>query len=756
MNKQTFISRFSRKKRVQKYLASYQIIPEKEGEYKEPIVPFQEPIHSWLSNLNIRLFTHQTKCLELLRSGNHVILTTPTASGKTLAYNVPIVEGLLSNEEARALYLFPTKALTNDQWKTLKKIDSALTKTLKPSVYDGDTPKQKRSTIRRKSRIVLSNPYMLHMILPWHHLWANFFGNLQYIVLDEAHYYRGVFGSNVAMLIRRLKRICAHYGSNPLFFLSTATIANPESFSQKLIGETCVHVSENGSPSGKKHFLLYNPYQDEMNNSTANIETEWLLEQLVENNIQTICFSLSRRNTEWITQKVSKYFQKKYPLRGNSLVASYRGGYLAEDRRDIENQLKKGNLKGIVSTNALEAGIDIGSLDSVLMNGYPGTMISTWQQAGRSGRGCSDSLAILVARQNPLDQYFMKHPDLFFSRSSEHAIIDTQNPYILWGHLLCAAKEIPLQETDETYFGNSFIEDVQYLTSEKLLKNHQNRWLYNLPDEPFKNISINNIGGELYSMFSAEGMLETLDKEQAFREAYEGAIYLHQGESYLVRKLDTVKHIISVEKTNTPFHTEPLVHTDVVVLNKWESKSSELVELSFGKVNVTEEYYAYQIKKGTTVLNEIPLALPSTIFDTTSLWLDIKLPLQKKLLSTFDTKILQGGIHGAEHAIIAIMPLYVLCDRRDLGGISTLYHPDTGCIRIFIYDGFMGGIGLSEKGYQLIHSLIDSALELVRDCSCDSEDGCPACIHSPKCGNDNKILHKQGTIEFLEILREYL
>jgi len=752
MKIQKKISKLLSSKRVLRHLEAHRILEEKKASFQSNPIPFPPPLEQWIESNHIQLYSHQAQSVQAMRSGSHVILTTPTASGKTLSYNLPVIEGLLLNPQARALYIFPTKALTNDQWKTLKKMDAELDKSLHPAVYDGDTLRQKRSRIRKHSRIILTNPYMLHMILPWHHLWGHFFSSLEYVVLDEAHYYRGVFGSNMAMLIRRLKRICSFYDSNPLFFLSTATIENPDSFSEQLIGDECFHIHENGAPTGKKHFLLYNPYKQEEEGSTSNIETEWLLEELVKSDIQTLCFSLSRRNTEWITRQVQKHFQSRFPLRKGPMVSSYRGGYLPEERRTIENQLKKGTLKGIVSTNALEAGIDIGSLDAVLMNGYPGTMISTWQQAGRSGRGIDESLAILVARQNPLDQYFMKHPSQFFDRKPEYAIIDNHNPYILWGHLVCAAKEIPITLDDTLYFGDSLQEELNVLTQEEFLRESNNKWLYNLSEEPFKKVSINNIGSEIFLLYAEGKLLETLDKEQAFREAYEGAVYLHQGETYLINSLNLEQHTIHATPAHTPFSTEPLIHTDVKILQRWNQQKFPSFQLSFGKVHVTEEYYSYQIKKGSMVIKEVPLDLPQNRFDTTSFWIDLDLGTQKELLQTVDTRKLQGGIHGAEHAIIAIMPLYVLCDRRDLGGMSTLYDPETGSTRIFIYDGFLGGIGLSEKGYSLIHTLLQSALELVEGCSCDAEDGCPACIHSPKCGNDNQILHKASTILFLRKL----
>ena len=741
-----------RQNRFNSHTSHIEEISSREAEYKDLNQPFTPMLNEWIEKKHINLFTHQVEAIQTIRSGKHVILTTPTASGKTFAYNLPVIEKLLKSPKSRALYIFPTKALTNDQHKTILSIDKELDKTLKPAVYDGDTPKQKRSSIRKKSRIILSNPYMLHMILPWHHLWADFFCNLDFVVLDEAHYYRGVFGSNMAMIMRRLKRICSAYKSNPQFFLSTATIANPVTFSEKLIGEPCVHISKNGSPSGTKHFVLYNPYYVENEESTANVETKWLMETLIKKDIQTLCFSLSRRNTEFLTKEIQQYFERRSPLNKKSIIASYRGGYLPEQRKEIENNLKLGNLKGIVSTNALEAGIDIGSLDAVLMNGYPGTMISTWQQAGRSGRGKEDSLVILIGRQNPLDQYFLNHPEEFFNMDPEFAIIDLHNQYILCGHLLCAAKELPLTKNDSIHFGNYFLHEVLYLTNEGLLKSNGKRWLYGLLEEPFKKVSINNIGSDRFFMYSETGLIETLDREQAYKEAYEGSIYIHQGETYIVQKMDLSNNTINVKKENTQFNTEPQVHIDVSVMEPIETKSFHYFNLTFGRVNVTEEYYSYRIKRRSTILNEFPLNLPPIKFDTSSFWIDIPPNFQAELLAKYDSKKLQGGIHGAEHAIIAMMPLHVLCDRKDLGGLSTLFDPQTGCARIFVYDGFLGGIGLCEKGYNIISNLLKSALDLVEGCKCDAIDGCPGCIHSPKCGNDNQTLDKEMTIKLLKSL----
>ena len=446
--------------------------------YGNPATPLPATLDSYIRQRGIRLYAHQCDAIDRIRAGKNVIITTPTASGKTLAFNIPVFERLERNPAARALYLYPTKALSNDQLGTVEEMAQFTGIPARAAIYDGDTPQSKRAAIRENSRIILSNPHELHHVLSWHAKWRPLFSGLGFVVIDEAHRYRGVFGSHIALLIRRLVRLCRHYGSHPQFILSTATLANPVEFAARLTGQSCDLVSEDGSPRGRNHFVLYNPFYDGIGERSTHQETKDLLVSCVKENLQTLCFTSSRKMAELVTIWAREDARRSSTRLAES-IAAYRAGYLPEERRAIERRLKDGGLKGVVSTNALELGIDIGSLDAVIISGYPGTMMSARQQAGRAGRKGGESLAFLVAQANPLDQYFMNHPYQFFSRSHEHAIVDEENPYIVSGHLLCAAAEMPLREdTDREFFGESFSLLVQELESSDLLRRTSRGWVY--------------------------------------------------------------------------------------------------------------------------------------------------------------------------------------------------------------------------------------------------------------------------------------
>ena len=444
-----------------------EIMPPKEAKYCR-LNSLPGNIEGYLNDKKIKLFKHQCKTVELLRKGENVLITTATASGKTLAFNIPILERLTKEQTATALYIYPAKALANDQLKVLRDLESDLGLYITPNIYDGDTPKDRRPWIRNNSRIVLTNPYELHLILAWHHQWANFYANLKFIVIDEAHHYRGVFGSNVAFLIRRLRRICNYYGSDPQFILSSATLANPLEFSQKLTGKSFKLVDEDGSPKGRKYFVLYNPFKVNGDLSTHQ-ETKNLFLLFILMNLQTLCFTISRKMAEIIANWSRNELDEHRPDLVYKITA-YRAGYLSEDRRKIENGLKTGDLVGVTTTNALELGISIGSLDAVIISGYPGTIISTWQQAGRSGRGTDDSIVVLLAFQNPLDQYFMKNPDFLFDRPHENAIIDLENVHIISSHLLCACQELPISQEDLLNYFAASPELLVQLENEGLIK----------------------------------------------------------------------------------------------------------------------------------------------------------------------------------------------------------------------------------------------------------------------------------------------
>jgi DEAD/DEAH box helicase domain-containing protein len=711
-------------------------------------VPPGDTLTSYLTQHRIRLYSHQCDAINRIRSGKNVIITTPTASGKTLAFNLPVFEGLEEDREARALYLYPTKALSNDQLATLEQMAMFTGISARPAIYDGDTPQSKRAAIRENSRVIISNPHELHQVLSWHTKWHPFFSNLNFIVIDEAHRYRGVFGSHIALLIRRLVRLCHFYGSSPQFILSTATLANPLEFAGKLTGQPFELVDEDGSPHGRKHFVLYNPFYDGVGERSTYQETKDLLVSCVKEDLQTLCFTGSRKMAELVTLWAREDVRRSSARLAES-ISAYRAGYLPEERRIIEHQLKEGTMKGVVSTNALELGIDIGSLDAVIIAGYPGTMMSTRQQAGRAGRKGEESLAILVAFANPLDQYFMRHPQHFFSRSHEFAIIDTGNPYIVSGHLLCAAAELPLREIpDQEYFGETFPDLLSELASSDLIRKTSRGWVYSGRGRAADAVRLDGIPGSTFRILCHGRLLETMDRAQAYHEAHKGAIMLHQGDTYVVSEMDLETHTVRVTETDVDYYTQPLKEVDLSIIETLETHMITGVTCAFGDVEVTEQYTGYKIKRKDTIIGVEPLFLPPLTFRTKAFWFVAAPDTEHRIVhSNLD---LAGGLHGAEHAIIALMPLHVMCDRWDIGGLSSPAFGENCEPTIFVYDGYEGGIGLAEKAYELLPALFSNAHELVRDCRCD--DGCPSCIYSPKCGNDNQPLDKEAAVMILRDL----
>jgi DEAD/DEAH box helicase domain-containing protein len=712
------------------------------GDLRTPLSP---SLAAYLDQKKIRLYSHQCDAINRIRTGKNVIITTPTASGKTLAFNLPVFEKLEADPDARALYLYPTKALSHDQLATLEQMALFTGISAKPAIYDGDTPQSKRAAIRDNARIVVSNPHELHQVLSWHTKWRPFFSGLRYIVIDEAHRYRGVFGSHIAFLLRRLLRLCLFYGSGPQFVLSTATIANPVEFAGNLTGQPFDRIHEDGSPRGRKTFVLYNPFYDGIGERSAYLETKDLLLSCIKENLQTLCFTGSRKMAELVAIW-AREDARHVSFRLADSISAYRAGYLPEERREIERKLKDGLMKGIVSTNALELGIDIGSLDAVIISGFPGTMMSTRQQAGRAGRNGTDSLAVLVAMANPLDQYFMNHPDRFFSRSHEHAIVDTQNPYIVSGHLLCATAELPVNAVADTaFFGESLPSLLADLSTHDLVRKTSRGWVYSGRGRAADAVQLDGIPGPTFRILCKGKLLETMDRGQAFREAHKGAIMLHQGVTYIVNEMDLETHAIRVSETDVDYYTQPVKEVSLSVIETIESRLIYGMKCAFGEVEVTETITGYKIKRKDMIIGIESLALPPLTFRTKAFWMVPSEYIGQKVNTA--ERDFAGGLHGAEHAIIALMPLHVMCDRWDIGGLSSSSFGENGEPVIFIYDAYEGGIGLAEKAYEVLPALLLSAHELVRDCVC--EKGCPSCIYSPKCGNDNQPLDKKATILIL-------
>ena len=744
-----FIKNIKQMQSYKKQIVYIQEIAAQNASFGELEKPLPENIQRCLLNRKISFYSHQAEAINKVRQGKNVVIVTPTASGKTLAFNVPVLEVITENKKATALYLYPTKALTNDQLKVLKELDKEIGLKASPNIYDGDTPQSQRANIRENSKIILTNPYGLHQYLPWHYKWRTFLQNLKFIIIDEAHVYRGVFGSNVAMLLRRLIRICSYYHTDPLIILSSATIANPEEHAKKLTGKDFEIISKDGAPKGKKTFMFWNPPFIDKNNTirrSTHQETKDLLTLCILKNLQTLCFTTSRQMAELITRWTKEELRNRSPKLQNAITA-YRAGYLPQERRQIENRLKYKELIGVVSTNALELGIDIGSLDSVIISGYPGTIISTWQQAGRAGRTNADSLVTLVAFQNPLDQYFMKHPEDFFGRPHEQAIIDLHNKYISLGHIMCAASELPITDNDSSFFPVLFSESINALEQQHLVRKTPRGWVYSGTARPVEVVSLESISDKTVTVTCNGNLLETLTLNKAYEEVHAGAVLLHQGETYISEELNLEHLTAKVRQEDVNYYTEALKTVDVAIKKTFEENQSR-VKIGLGELTITENYNTYITKAYDEVIKRQPLNLPPLTFSTVGMWFLIPDKLREEIEAQnldFD-----GGLHAVEHAMIAMSPIFAMCDRWDIGGLSTPLHPDTGGPSIFIYDGFEGGIGISENLYLKIKPLWEKTLKLIENCEC--KDGCPSCIYSPKCGNENEPLDKKAAIIILQHL----
>jgi DEAD/DEAH box helicase domain-containing protein len=722
--------------------------------------PLHPSLQACLESLDISaLYSHQAEALNAVLTGKNVMIATPSASGKSLCYHLATLDALLHDKNSRALYIFPTKALAQDQLRSLKQIldeTKDLRQLLSPgavATFDGDTPQNDRASIRKQARIVLTNPDMLHLgILPNHQSWSRLFRNLKYVVIDETHIYRGVFGSHVANVLRRLRRLCAFYGSNPQFICCSATIANPQEHAQNIVGLPFEAIVEDGSPHGEKYFTFWNPpVIDEAKTSrrSPNSEAAFLLGELVQKEIRSLVFARTRK----LTELIYIYTQGQLSSSLRDKISPYRAGYLPEDRRRIEHQFFDGELLGLVATTALELGINIGDLEATVLTGYPGSIASAWQQAGRSGRSTHSSLSFLIAQENPLDQYLMRNPDFFFSKNFDNAIINPDNRYILKPHLLCAAWEKPLDDEDEKFFGPNTRTLLTELEREGRLRRRHERWYPAVSlSYPAQDINIRATSGQNYAVIDGEDgcLLETVEASVAFFQVYPGAIYLHQGESYLIKELDLARHIAWAEPRPVDYYTQTMEIHDISITKVLTEKDCHAVKVYFGDVDVTVMVVGFKRKKQFTdeVIGEQPLDLPPQNFATKALWFDLP---QKAVDRVADAGLdLHGGLHACEHAAIGILPLFALCDRNDIGGVSTPLHPDTGKAQIFIYDAHPGGIGIAEKGFEMISELWQATLKAVEECPC--ADGCPSCVQSPKCGNNNQPLDKEAAIVLLEEL----
>ena len=696
------------------------------------------------------LWSHQAEALQRAWAGP-TIVTTGTASGKSLCFNLPTLDVLCRDAKARALYLYPTKALAQDQARAIGAL--GLTKQVRPAIYDGDTPREQRLQIRRRSNLVLTNPDMLHTgILPHHRRWADFFANLAVVVVDEAHVYRGVFGSHVANVLRRLRRIANAYGTEPRFLLASATIANPVELAERLTGlEEIALVDRDGGPGARREIAMWNPpLTDEAlgTRRSSLAEAAEIVGHLARRGARTICFIRSRRAVELVARMVTLADPELADL-----VVPYRAGYTPQQRRELEGRLARGELLAVVTTDALELGIDIGALDAAVVVTFPGTVASLrqmWGRAGRRGRG----LAVYVAGEDALDQFFCRHPDEFLERPVEAAILEYENEQIHLAHLLCAAHEGPLSASDAQMLGPRWEAHAQTLVAAGELVQRRGEYLLRHPEDyPAARVSLRSASPDAVAIVDVTSgeLLGTVESARAHTTVHDGAVYLHQARSYIVRALELDTRRALVEPFTGDFYTQPKKETMTEIEALLDRRSTLGVQLSFGRVSVTEQVLAYQRKSlpDHEVIDLQTLDMPETTFATQALWFELDGDL---LARDFPLEVLLGSLHAAEHAQIAVLPLLAMCDRWDIGGLSTNAHPQTGAPTIFVYDGHPGGVGIARQGYLRFETLVDDAHRLIAECPCEA--GCPSCVQSPKCGNLNEPLAKAGALEVMARMLE--
>ena len=688
------------------------------------------------------LYEHQGATWEAAARGEHVILTTGTASGKTLAFNLPVLDALAREPKQRALYLYPTKALAQDQARALTALRSP---GLRAAIYDGDTESERRWQIRKWANLVLTNPDMLHVgVLPHHDRWGDVLQNLRYVVVDEAHVYRGVFGSHVANVLRRLRRIARIYGAEPQFLLASATIANPGELAHSLLGVPATVVGADAAPRAERTVVFWNPplTDEELGlRASALGEASRLMATLVSRDLRTICFAKSRKAAELVHRfTVERLDDRALAAR----LAPYRAGYTPAQRREIERRLVAGELLGVSATDALELGIAIGLLDCAISVGFPGTVASLRQQWGRAGRR-GHGLAVLVASEDALDQFFMREPETLLGRRVEAAILDHANHRVLDGHVRAAAFEAPLDGDDADVLGAKALERAAALPE---LKATKRGFVWAGRDYPAARTPLRSTSEDSFTVIDTTtgAVLGLVERERAYSTVHSGAVYLHLGEPYLVRELDLGARTALVDPFAGDFYTQAKKETTTAIVEPRRTQRRLGLELSFGTVSVTEQVVAYQRKsmRDGSTLDLTPLDLPATTFETEAVWY---LPEPEMLTGLEREPRLLGSLHAAEHSMIALLPLWAMCDRWDIGGLSTNLHFQTGRPTVFVYDGHAGGVGIAERGFEVFEGWVADTAKLLAGCPC--ERGCPSCVQSPKCGNLNEPLDKAGALELL-------
>jgi len=690
------------------------------------------------------LYEHQAGAWEAAARGEHVVVTTGTASGKSLAFNLPVLDALAREPKRRALYLYPTKALAQDQ---LRSLTSLKVPRVRAAIYDGDTEAERRWQIRKWSNLVLSNPDMLHVgVLPHHDRWGDVLSNLAYVVVDEAHVYRGVFGSHVGNVLRRLRRLARVYGADPQFLLASATISNPGELARSLLGVEVTVLGDDAAPRAERTIALWNPplVDEELGlRASALGEASRLMAELVSRGLRTLCFAKSRKSAELIHRFTADRLGREY----RSRLSPYRAGYTPGQRREIEQRLVAGELLGVAATDALELGIDIGLLDCVITTGFPGTVASLRQQWGRAGRR-GHGLAVLVASEDALDQYFMREPEALLERRVEAAILDHTNPRVLDGHVRAAAFEAPIDDHDRDVLGDAALERAPLLPE---LKRTPAGFVWAGRDYPAARIPLRSTSPDSFSVIDTMtgSVLGLVERERAYSTVHDGAVYLHLGEAYRVTALDLEARQALVSPFAGDLYTQAKKDTTTAIESPERVEHRLGLELTWGRVSVTEQVVAYQLKKASTqeTLDLVGLDLPETTFETEAIWF---CPEPWMLEGLDQMPKLLGALHAAEHALIALLPLWAMCDRWDIGGLSTNIHFQTGRPTVFVYDGHPGGVGITERGFEAFEGWVEDTAKLLAGCPC--ERGCPSCVQSPKCGNLNDMLDKAGALELLDRL----
>lgn len=714
-------------------------------------------------------YTHQRRAAELAHAGEHVLVATGTASGKSACYLLPALHavetarGPKGQRGAGVLYLSPTKALAQDQLAAVRRLGLPV----RAATHDGDSTPEERAWVRDHAEYVLTNPDMLHRsMLPGHTGWTRFWSALRYVVVDECHHYRGVFGAHVAHVLRRLRRVAALHGAHPTFVLASATVAEPAVLGASLTGLDVVPVTDDGSPRGRTALAMYEPppatgapVDDDQEpvpggasgRRSATAEVADLLTDLVVEGVRTLAFVRSRKGVESVASSARRLLGEVDPTLREQ-VAAYRGGYLPEERRALEQALRAGRLTGLAATNALELGIDVSGLDAVLLAGYPGTRAATWQQIGRAGRSAGDALAVLVARDDPLDTYLVHHPELLVGAPVEANVFDPGNPYVLGPHLCAAAAEAPLRHDELDLFGPTAREAVDALTAGGLLRRRPHGWFWTDRRRACDLADIRSSGGSPVQLVEhgTGRVLGTVDGGAAHGSAHGGAVYVHQGETWVVDDLDLEHSVATLTRDDPGYSTSARETTDITVVSEREHETWGRATLSLGEVEVTHQVVSFlkrRVPSGEVIAEEL-LELPPRTLRTTAVWWT--LPPDVLAGCGVDERDLPGAAHAAEHASIGLLPLFATCDRWDLGGVSTALHPDTGMLTVFVHDGHPGGAGFAERGFRAAPAWLRATRDAIASCACAS--GCPSCVQSPKCGNQNNPLDKAGAVRLLDLL----